>query len=55
MDQTDFQKAARAMMFEALRRDPISATWAGLHDHDAEVPDLSAGGFAENERRAREN
>lgn len=55
MQQNDFQKAARAMMLDALRRDPIEATWSGLHDHDREVPDLSAEGFAENARCAREN
>lgn len=55
MEPNDFQKAARAMMLDALRRDPIAATWAGLHEYDSEVPDLSADGFADDERRAREN
>jgi uncharacterized protein (DUF885 family) len=55
MQPNDFQKAAKAMMLDALRRNPIDATWNGLHDHDHEVPDLSADGFAEDVRRAREN
>jgi uncharacterized protein (DUF885 family) len=55
MQPNDFQKAARVMMLDALRRDPIDATWNGLHDHDREVPDLSADGFAEDARCARDN
>jgi uncharacterized protein (DUF885 family) len=50
-----FAHAARTMLLEELRRNPTDATWAGLHDHDGDMPDLSADGFAENARRAREN
>ena len=50
-----FSRAARAMMLDELRHSPIEATWAGLHDYDADMPDLSAEGFADNERRARDN
>jgi uncharacterized protein (DUF885 family) len=52
---TAFAAAARTMMLDELRRNPIDATWAGLHEHDGDMPDLSADGFAENARRAREN
>ncbi len=55
MQPNDFQQAARAMMLDALRRNPIDATWNGLHDHDHEVPDLSADGFDEDAQRARDN
>jgi uncharacterized protein (DUF885 family) len=50
-----FVRAARAMMLDELRHSPIDATWAGLHDYDGDMPDLSADGFADNARRAREN
>jgi uncharacterized protein (DUF885 family) len=50
-----FAHAARTMMFDELRHSPIEATWAGLHDYDGEMPDLSADGFADDVRRAREN
>ena len=42
-------------MLDELRHNPIDATWAGLHDYDGDMPDLSADGFAETARRAREN
>jgi uncharacterized protein (DUF885 family) len=52
---TTFAQAARTMMLDELRHNPIDATWAGLHDYDGDMPDLSADGFAENARRAQEN
>ena len=42
-------------MLDELRHSPIEATWAGLHDYDSEMPDLSADGFADDEQRARAN
>ncbi|HEY5095087.1 MAG TPA: DUF885 domain-containing protein [Candidatus Eremiobacteraceae bacterium] len=50
-----FVRAARAMMLDELRHSPIDATWAGLHDYDGDMPDLSADGFADTARRARAN
>jgi len=50
-----FAHAARTMMFDELRHSPIEATWAGVHDYDGDMPDLSADGFADDVRRAREN
>jgi len=41
----DFQAAARRIIDDYLLHEPIKATLAGLHDHDADVPDLTADGF----------
>ena len=43
-----FAHTARTMMFDELRHSPIEATWAGLHDYDGEMPDLSADGSADS-------
>src|SRR5215472_8802881 len=49
----DFQAAARRIIDDYLLHEPIKATLAGLHDHDAELPDLTADGFHEAGLRAK--
>jgi uncharacterized protein (DUF885 family) len=41
----DFQTATRRIIDDYLLHEPIKATLAGLHDHDARLPDLTADGF----------
>jgi uncharacterized protein (DUF885 family) len=42
----DFATAAKRIIDDYLKHAPIAATMAGLHDYDAELPDLSPDGFA---------
>ena len=49
----DFQAAARRIIDDYLLHEPIKATLAGLHDHDAELPDLTADGFHAASLRAK--
>jgi uncharacterized protein (DUF885 family) len=44
---TDFEPLARAFIDESFRLDPLEATNAGVHDHDARWPDWSSAGIAE--------
>ncbi|HEV2879280.1 MAG TPA: DUF885 domain-containing protein [Candidatus Eremiobacteraceae bacterium] len=50
---TDFSKIARAIIDDVLQHEPIEATWAGIHDYDANYPDVTLDGFAQQERRAK--
>lgn len=52
---SDFQARARAIVDDILAHEPIEATWAGIHAHDAEYPDVSAAGFAHQQARAQEH
>ena len=49
----DFQIAARRIIDDYLAHEPIKATFAGLHDHDDRLPDLTAAGFAAAGLRAK--
>ena len=44
---TEFSQTARAIIDDLLAHEPVEATWAGIHDHDAEYPDVTADGFAQ--------
>ncbi len=44
-DMTDFDAAAETILRARLRDEPVHATWTGLHDHDAELPDVTADGI----------
>src|SRR5579864_6221937 len=50
---SDFSKTARAIIDDILVHEPIEATWAGVHDYDAEYPDVTLDGFAHQQTRAR--
>ncbi|MBV8222936.1 MAG: hypothetical protein JO293_06205, partial [Candidatus Eremiobacteraeota bacterium] len=43
---TDFAAAAESILLARLKDDPIRATWTGLHDYDAELPDVTPEGLA---------
>ena len=49
----DFQTATRRIIDDYLLHEPIKATLAGLHDHDARLPDLTAEGFHAASLRAK--
>jgi uncharacterized protein (DUF885 family) len=44
---TEFEPLAREFIDESFRLDPLEATNAGIHDHDARWPDWSTAGIAE--------
>lgn len=44
---TGFEPLAREFIAESFRLDPLEATNAGIHDHDARWPDWSSAGVAE--------
>ena len=46
-DMTEFTGAAETIVHALLADDPVHATWAGLHQYDAELPDVTADGFAQ--------
>lgn len=50
---TDFSQAARAIIDDVLAHEPIEATWAGIHDYDADYPDVSLDGFTQAQTRAK--
>ena len=50
---TDFPQYARAIINDVLKHEPIEATWAGVHDYDAEYPDVTLDGFAHGQARAK--
>ncbi|HXW50380.1 MAG TPA: DUF885 domain-containing protein [Candidatus Acidoferrales bacterium] len=52
---SDFQATARAIVDNILAHEPIEATWAGIHTYDAEYPDVSADGFAQQAARAKQH
>ncbi len=52
---SDFLTTARAIVDDILVHEPIDATWAGVHTHDADYPDLSADGFAHLQTRAKQH
>src|ERR1700687_3412491 len=45
---SDFAKATDGIIYARLKDDPIHATWAGIHDYDAELPDVTADGIAQS-------
>src|SRR5579864_185266 len=49
----DFQTATRRIIDDYLLHEPVKATLAGLHDHDARLPDLTAEGFHAASLRAK--
>ncbi len=50
---SDFSQTARTIINDVLAHEPLEATWAGIHDYDAEYPDVSAAGFAATRDRAK--
>lgn len=52
---SDFPALARTIVDDILAHEPIDATWAGVHIHDADYPDVSADGFAQLQTRAKEH
>jgi len=50
---TDFSQTARAIINDVLKHEPIEATWAGVHDYDAEYPDVTLDGFAHQQAQAK--
>ncbi|HLW38306.1 MAG TPA: DUF885 family protein, partial [Candidatus Eremiobacteraceae bacterium] len=50
-----FSKTSRAIVDDILKHDPIGATWAGVHDYDAQIPDVSLQGFADDQTRAKKH
>src|ERR1700680_1138192 len=50
---TDFSQSAHAIINDVLKHEPIEATWAGVHDYDAEYPDVTLDGFARQQERAK--
>ncbi|MBV8223204.1 MAG: DUF885 domain-containing protein, partial [Candidatus Eremiobacteraeota bacterium] len=46
---TDFAAAAESILRARLKDDPIRATWTGLHDYDAELPDVTPEGLARSQ------
>src|ERR1700730_17871732 len=50
---TDFSHTARAIINDVLKHEPIEATWAGVHDYDAEYPDVTLDGFTHQQARAK--
>jgi uncharacterized protein (DUF885 family) len=49
---TDFSKTATSIIDDVLKHEPLEATWAGVHDYDADYPDVSKDGFAQARTRA---
>ncbi|MDQ6824475.1 MAG: DUF885 domain-containing protein [Candidatus Eremiobacteraeota bacterium] len=49
----NFAQTSRAIVDDILENDPIEATWAGIHDYDALLPDVSLDGFAQDQLRAK--
>ena len=49
---TSFSKAAATIIDDVLKHEPLEATWAGVHDYDADYPDVTADGFADARARA---
>lgn len=49
----DFATAARDIVDDFLRHEPIYATFQEVHDYDAELPDVSTDGFAGWRSRAK--
>ena len=49
---TSFSQTARSIIDAVLKHEPLEATWSGVHDYDAEYPDVSADGFAAARARA---
>ncbi len=50
---SDFSQTAHRIIHDVLAHEPLEATWAGIHDHDADYPDVSADGFAQQRTRAK--
>lgn len=50
---TAFATRAQAIVDDILKHEPIRATLAGIHDYDAEMPDVSAAGYADRRSRAK--
>jgi len=50
---TEFAAAVEVIVRSRLADDPVRATWAGLHDYDAELPDLTADGIAQSRANLR--
>jgi len=50
---TEFAQTARTIIDDLLAHEPLEATWAGIHDYDAEYPDVTAAGFAHARDRAK--
>lgn len=45
---TEFAAAAEVIVRARLADDPVAATWAGLHDYDCDLPDVTADGIAQS-------
>src|SRR5579864_2339436 len=50
---SEFSAVVQAIVDERLEHEPVRATWAGIHDYDAELPDVSAAGIAESQELAQ--
>ncbi len=50
---SDFSQTARSIINDVLANEPLEATWAGIHDYDANYPDVSADGFAQQRARVK--
>ncbi len=50
---TEFARTARAIIDDLLSHEPLEATWAGIHDYDAEYPDVTLDGFMQQRERAK--
>jgi uncharacterized protein (DUF885 family) len=50
---SDFSQTARTIINDVLAHEPIEATWAGIHDHDADYPDVSLDGFRQAQTLAK--
>src|SRR5579863_4061403 len=49
----DFLTAAKRIVDDHLKHQPVQATLAGLHEHDHRLPDLTADGFHDADLRAK--
>lgn len=50
---TEFAQIARKIIDDILAHEPIEATWAGIHDYDANYPDVSKDGFIQHQSQAQ--
>ncbi len=50
---SDFNQTSRRIIDDILAHEPIEATWAGVHDHDANYPDVSKDGFSQLQSLAK--
>jgi len=53
--ERDFATQAKSVVDDILKDDPITATWAGVHRYDADMPDVSEEGFSHRQTAAKKH